>query len=203
MYLNIIWLWLIWEETLLHGLLWLLVKGWGSLMRLHPKIKKYIFQIKGNKPNKRSLYQTNILCTYLNFNNQHAVLCYMFYQLPKDMLSFKKCYIQVILFKHNQMLQVQVLSNPADNWRLYTWQKYLCWTTWELRICELLTFWAGCVRFPNSVLGSYCIKDICEGWREVLFICCPNCNDPVAKFFGIVPINDILEVFCHSFFLLS
>lgn len=46
----------------------------------------------------------------------------MFYQLPKKKkcLSFKKCYIQVILFKYNQMLQVQVLSNPADNWILYT-----------------------------------------------------------------------------------
>lgn len=46
----------------------------------------------------------------------------MFYQLPKkkNMFSFKKCYIQVILFKYNQMLQVQVLSNPADNWILYT-----------------------------------------------------------------------------------
>lgn len=36
------------------------------------------------------------------------------------MFSFKKCYIQVILFKYDQMLQVQVLSNPADNWILYT-----------------------------------------------------------------------------------
>lgn len=46
----------------------------------------------------------------------------MFYQLPpkKKMFSFKKCYILVILFKYNQMLQVQVLSNPADNWILYT-----------------------------------------------------------------------------------
>lgn len=45
----------------------------------------------------------------------------MFYQLPKKKkFSFKKCYIQVILFKYNQMLQVQVLSNPADNWILYT-----------------------------------------------------------------------------------
>lgn len=45
----------------------------------------------------------------------------MFYQLPKKkkMFSFKKCYIQVILFQYNQMLQVQVLSNPADNWILY------------------------------------------------------------------------------------
>lgn len=37
-YLHVIWLWLIWEKTLLHGLLWLLVKGGSSLMRLHPEI---------------------------------------------------------------------------------------------------------------------------------------------------------------------
>lgn len=50
---------------------------------------------------------------------QYSVTCFTNYQ-KKIMFSFKKCYIQVILFKYNQMLQVQVLSNPADNWILYT-----------------------------------------------------------------------------------
>lgn len=51
---------------------------------------------------------------------QYSVTCFTNYQKKKKMFSFKKCYIQVILFKYNQMLQVQVLSNPADNWILYT-----------------------------------------------------------------------------------
>lgn len=51
---------------------------------------------------------------------QYSVTCFTNYQIKKKMFSFKKCYIQVILFKYNQMLQVQVLSNPADNWILYT-----------------------------------------------------------------------------------
>lgn len=51
---------------------------------------------------------------------QYSVTRFTNYQKKKKMFSLKKCYIQVILFKYNQMLQVQVLSNPADNWILYT-----------------------------------------------------------------------------------